>query len=162
MHRRRCFVSRTCYDVRQGKQHAKEIGEGDEMKTNRKTPIAMNEFKKPTAVIKINKRYRPGMTQDELYDITRGLWRTAHIKARKCDVVLSVFKGEVLEVYEVDQWVDGANVRWKVLPDKYRAGSYGFNGHVAAPSVRNQFVGRSVRNLFKPGNRHPVSAFNVI
>lgn len=124
--------------------------------------ILLEEFDCPTAVIKVNRLYRHGITTDELSDITRGYWRTASKKVRKCDIVLSVFCGEVMEVYAVDEWVDGSKVKMATNINTYRSGSYGFNGHVTPKAMRDKFIGRHVDNLYKRGNQNPVRAFNVI
>ena len=124
--------------------------------------ISTSEFDCPTAVIKVNRLYRPGLTAEELSDITRGFWRTAHKKVRKCDIVLYVYQGEVLEVYAVDEWVDGETLRLETnIQNCRRPDSYGFNGHVAPKAVRDRFLGRSVEKLFKHGDQNPVRAFNV-
>ena len=124
--------------------------------------ISLSEFDRPTAVIKVNRLYRHGISADELSDITRGYWKTAEHKARQCDIVLSVYQGEVMEVYVVDQWVDGQELKMATNINGYRPNSYGFNGRVASKNMRDKFIGRSVRRLYKKGDRNPVRAFNVI
>ena len=129
---------------------------------NRSESISLSEFDRPTAVIKVNRLYRPGISADELSDITRGYWKTARRKASLCDIVLSVYQGEVKEVYDVDQWVDGQELKMSTNINGYRPGSFGFNGHVAPKSIRDKFIGRSVRSLYKKGDQNPVRAFNVV
>jgi hypothetical protein len=123
--------------------------------------ISLSEFDCPIAVIKVNRLYRPNITDEELSDITRGYWRTSRIKAQKCDIVLSVYRGKVIEVYSVDEWVNGEDLKLSTRINTYRAGSYGFNGHVALKVVRDKFIGRYVNNLYRRGNQNPVMAFNV-
>ena len=123
--------------------------------------ILTSEFDHPTAVIKVNRLYRHGITADELSDITRGYWRTSRVRAQKCDIVLSVYRGEVMEVYAVDEWVDGADLKLATGINGYRSGSYGFNGHIAPDAVRGKFIGRFVNGLYKHGDQNPVRAFNI-
>ena len=124
--------------------------------------ISLSEFDCPTAVIKVNRLYRKDITDEELSDITRGYWRTSRIKAQKCDVVLSVYRGQVLEVYCVEAWVKGENLKLSTRLNAYRSGSYGFNGHVATKAIRDKFIGRYVNKLYRHGNQNPFMAFNVI
>lgn len=123
--------------------------------------ISSSEFDCPTAIIKINRIYKVGCSSEELLDMTRGYWRTSSKKARLCDIVLSVFHGEVVEVYSVDEWVDGDKIKMTTRVNAYRPGSYGFNGHVAPKAIRDKYIGRRVDRLFKRGDRNPVRAFNV-
>ena len=50
-------------------------------------------------IIKLNKSYRPGMSSEELYDITRGCWKRRMESVERAKYALAVYKGEVIEVY---------------------------------------------------------------
>jgi len=124
--------------------------------------INLNEFDVPTAIIRLNDEfYTSSISPDELYDITRCYWKSSRRKVLQCERVLAVYHGVVVEVYQVDDWVDGSRIVKKTHLNAYRAGSYGFNGKIAEASVRNQFVGRGVKHLFKCGDRAPVRVFGV-
>lgn len=57
-------------------------------------------------VVKLNKTYRSNMTDDELYEVTRGNWRVSLEKAKQADYVLAVYKSLVVGVYKPDEWYD--------------------------------------------------------
>lgn len=57
-------------------------------------------------VVKLNRTYRSYMTDDELYEVTRGNWRASLEKAKKADYVLAVYKSLVVGVYKPDEWYD--------------------------------------------------------
>ena len=54
-------------------------------------------------LIRINQFYKEGMSGQELYDSTRGVWRVG-IRRNKVNIVLSVYGGKVKEVYVVTSW----------------------------------------------------------
>lgn len=55
-------------------------------------------------IIKVNKLYRSGMTEEEVYDIVRGVWRID--KKNRCDIkcVIGVYKGIVVGAYIPTEW----------------------------------------------------------
>lgn len=116
----------------------------------------------PVLLIRINQLYRRGMTDTELYEATRGIWK---IGKRRAGVryALAVFHGLVREVYEVKAWhpagtlpyatrdlpKDGTSVRWE------------FEGPIAAADVRSAYLHKSVRAYLKTGNMSPTIYVNV-
>ena len=69
-------------------------------------PLQTEDIKHNILVIKINKLYRKGMSQAELYDSVRGFWNASlkSIKARKVEYVFGVYNGLVVAVYKPDEW----------------------------------------------------------
>lgn len=57
-------------------------------------------------IIKINKRYRRGMTAKELYDVVRGIWRASMrtIQGRNVEYVFGVYNQLIVAVYKPDEW----------------------------------------------------------
>lgn len=97
-------------------------------------------------ILRLSKRWRPDLTPEELYDVTRMWWVTTLHKASGVSRVLAVANGEVKEVYEP--------TRWMPAPDRGLENRVGFEGHVAAD--RDRWVGVDVSFLFKPGAANPV------
>lgn len=64
----------------------------------------LNKYK--LMVVKLNRTYRSDMTDDELYEVTRGNWRASLEKAKQADYVLAVYKSLVVGVYKPDKWRD--------------------------------------------------------
>lgn len=69
-------------------------------------PLETEDIKHSILVIKINKLYRKGMSQAELYDSVRGFWNASlkSIKARKVEYVFGVYNGLIVAVYKPDEW----------------------------------------------------------
>ena len=69
-------------------------------------PLEKEDIKHSILVIKINKLYRRGMSDAELYDSVRGFWAASlkSIEARKVKYVFGVYNGLILGVYKPDAW----------------------------------------------------------
>jgi len=76
----------------------------------RKQPAPPLSVTDPAILIRINRLYRDGMTEDELYDATRSCWKLGS-RRNRAKYALAVFEGVVQEVYEIDGWHEGAGPR---------------------------------------------------
>ena len=71
------------------------------------------DIKHRILVIKINRLYRKDITDRELYDSVRGLWRASFDKVKKVDYVFGVYNSLIVAVYKPTQWY-----KCKEAPDK--------------------------------------------
>lgn len=64
------------------------------------------DIKHPILVIKINKRYHRNISQKDLYDAVRGIWKASisSIKKRKIEYVFGVYNQLIVAVYKPDEW----------------------------------------------------------
>ncbi len=64
------------------------------------------EIKHNILVIKINKRYRSDMSEKDLYEAVRGVWKASmrSIKERKIEYVFGVYNQLIVAVYKPDEW----------------------------------------------------------
>lgn len=115
----------------------------------------------PALLIRISKNYRQGMSADALYDVTRGVWKLSE-RRKRARYALAVYRGEVLEVYEIRDWHPAGTTEYKTCPveDMQVPGRWEFTGRVAPEEVRNKYRGRSVAHYFKPGAMSPVFYVN--
>lgn len=115
-------------------------------------PVEVND---PVLLIRINKLYRHGMSDDELYDVTRGVWklgpRRTHAK-----YAFAVFQGVVREVYEIRGWYPAWTTPYKYQRKVDAPGRWEFVGFKAQEPVRSLYRLRSVAHYFRPGQRSPV------
>lgn len=116
-------------------------------------PISQGEFDQPTAIIKINRLYRDGMSDEQVYEVVRGWWRLRLDVAKKVKLVIAVAHGIVRGVYTADSW--------EPAHDPAEVGRIGFTGKPAEKIVRDKYMNRSVRALFGKGAANPVRYFNV-
>lgn len=69
-------------------------------------PLKIEEIKHNILVIKINKQYRKDMSDYEIYDAVRGMWRVSlkSIESRNIHYVFAVYNGLIVGVYKPDEW----------------------------------------------------------
>ena len=130
------------------------------MKHSRSMPqkLTMEEIRENIVIIKINKSYREGMSEIELYDVTRGCWKRKIASVEKADYALAVVYGIVKEVYQIDKWFPAENEVRETIPynEAVDAGRIIFKGRTADEEIRKKYLDYSVAGLFKRGEVAPV------
>jgi hypothetical protein len=116
----------------------------------------------PALLIRIAKLYRPGMTPEQLYEATRGVWKLGRDRDA-AEYALSVANGIVQEVYAVGAWHEAGTTPYATRPRSQVAipGRWEFTGRVAPTAVREKYLGQSVAHYFQRGNVSPVNYVNV-
>ena len=125
--------------------------------------LSLEDITENLVVIKINQLYSPDMSALELYEATRGIWKRRIKSVESADYCLAVCKGTVVEVYRIDGWYPAGVTEYKtrVLNKERCVGRIEFVGDVAPDRIRNAYIGKSVKNLFKPGEASPVKLFKA-
>ena len=123
--------------------------------------IKREDLTENIAIIKINKSYREGLSEKELYDVTRGCWKRKLESVSNAEYVLAVSSGIVREVYDVDKWVEAEDLHRETIQFDARVekGRVGFHGKIAVPEIREKYIGKYVNNLYKRGEAGPVKLF---
>lgn len=80
--------------------------------------LTLEDIRENIVIIKINKLYHEGMSETELYDVTRGCWKRKIASVEKADYALSVVYGIVKEVYQIDKWFPAENEVRETIPYK--------------------------------------------
>ncbi len=116
----------------------------------------------PALLVRIAKLYRPGMTPQQLYEATRGVWKLGPDKDA-AEYALSVAGGVVREVYTVGSWHGAGTTAYATRPlaEVSIAGRWEFSGKVAPASIRDKYLGKSVAHYFSKGNASPVNYVNI-
>lgn len=112
----------------------------------------------PVILIRIPRAFRPGMSDLELYEATRGVWRIGP-RREQVRYALAVYQGVVQEVYEILHWDRAwtSAYQTRTFEDKTVAGRWEFVGRVAPDAVRDRYRGKSVRQHFSRGSQNPIS-----
>lgn len=120
--------------------------------------LTLENIKENIVIIKINKSYREGMSETELYDVTRGCWKRKIASVEKADYALAVVYGIVKEVYQIDEWLLAENEVRETIPynEAVDAGRIIFKGRTADEEIRKKYLDYSVAGLFKRGEVAPV------
>ena len=123
--------------------------------------LSRSDLKENIVIIKINKSYRKGMSDLELYDVTRGCWKRKLESVEKAEYAFSVVYGIIKEVYKIDRWFPADQINRETIDEvpEHNAGRIAFDGSVAEESIRSKYLEKSVADLFKNGEADPVKVF---
>ena len=116
----------------------------------------------PVLLIRINQLYRYGLTNQELYEATRGVWRLGR-QREGVRYALAVFRGVVREVYRVESWSPAGSTPYLTRPaeDVQIAGRWEFTGEVAEFGIREKYLGKNVSAYFAGSSQNPLKYINV-
>ena len=116
----------------------------------------------PVLLIRINQLYRYGLTAQELYEATRGVWRLGG-RREGVHYALAVFRGVVREVYRVERWFPAGSTLYQTRPaeDVQVSGRWEFTGTPAKPDIREKYLGKNVSAYFAGSSQNPVKYVNV-
>lgn len=109
------------------------------------------QISEPALLLRINQRYHEKITDDELYEITRGEW-VVGMRRNHARYAFAVYKGIVLQVYKIEGWFPYSGK----TPSTYQR--WCFDG-VVAENLQH-YVGGSVRHYFRRGAANPVTYIN--
>jgi len=99
---------------------------------------------KNVLLLSLNRAYVPGMSKFELYDAARGPWHIDKDQADTCELILGVWHGFVLEVWQPTGWSRaGLSLRGCACRSQVD-GDYEFTACIASSRMRNRFIGREV------------------
>lgn len=115
----------------------------------------------PVILISVARQFRHDMSEDELYDSTRGVWRVGRRRER-AEYAFAVYKGVVREVYRINAWHPANSTPYATGSSESRdiPGRWEFTGQRAEESVRSQYVGKSVKS-YLPQNQWSAIYVNV-
>lgn len=110
------------------------------------------EVRHKALLITINKLYRSDMTAEELYEVTRGVWKIGPKRAQ-AEYAIAVYQGIAREVYRIRAWHPAGTLpyRFRGPEDIQRPDRWEFEGEVAA-DVRDAYVG----NFVGKGGQNPI------
>ncbi len=125
---------------------------------NKTQKLTLDDIRENIVIIKINKSFREGMSDTELYDVTRGCWKRKIASVEKADYALAVVYGIVKEVYQIDEWLPAESEVRETIPynETVDAGRIVFKGRVADEEIRKKYLDYSVADFFKRGDAGPV------
>ncbi|WP_240738232.1 LEM-3-like GIY-YIG domain-containing protein [Deinococcus fonticola] len=110
-------------------------------------------------LIRINQNYRHGMSAEELYEVTRGIWKIAEWRRASVKYALAVFESVVREVYEIESWHKAQSTPYttRSFPPDSGIGRWEFVGHVAPAEIRDRYLNHSVSAYFTKGAQNPIA-----
>lgn len=109
-------------------------------------------------LITINKLYRSDMSPEELYEVTRGIWKVGETNRNKVEFAMALYQGIVLEVYRIKQWYPAGTLKYKTRDssDFKNSGRWEFSGSIAK-DIRDEYIDYSVGKA----GQNPIRYVNV-
>lgn len=108
-------------------------------------------------LIRVSRAYERGISDEQLYEITRGWWKISPKRAHQARRVLSVFGGVVRAVYRPTEWVQPTSDL--IAEDPSRAGRWGFIG-TSDPDGEDRYLYRDVTAHLPLGAQNPIRYIN--
>jgi len=112
----------------------------------------------PVLLIRINQLFRYGMSDVEVYDATRGIWRLGR-RREEAKYAFAVFDGVVQEVYRIRGWYPAGSTL-SSRRDLESEDRWEFVGSIAKAKVRDRYRYGSVRSYLTKGSQNPVQNVN--
>jgi len=112
-------------------------------------------------LIRISKLYHENMTDEDMYEATRGVWKVG-TRRYEADYAFTVANGEIKEVYKINSWLPAGtqNYNTRERIDVEIKGRWEFNGVLAEDDLRNQYIGKSVKQYLPLGAANPITYIN--
>ncbi|MFN0278896.1 MAG: hypothetical protein ACKVRN_09865 [Pyrinomonadaceae bacterium] len=124
------------------------------------------DISEPVLLITVNRLYKPDISPELSYEITRGVWRISE-RRNKAKYAFAVYKGIIREVYEIDSWhpaQDDSDERKKwiadkdIKVDKVTRQRWQFDGHLS--TELRHYVGQSTAKHQVRGAQNPIKYVN--
>jgi len=124
------------------------------------TPVGIVDD--PVLLIRINRLYRHGMSELELYEATRGVWVIGK-RRTTAKFAFAVFEGIVREVYEIHSWHPAGTNHYssRAQKDVKIPGRWEFVGKIASDDIREKYVDHSVKEYLRVKAQNPIAYVNA-
>ena len=117
-------------------------------------------------LIRINKLFYESMTPEELYEVTRGIWKVG-TRRNDVDYAFAVYKAVVKEVYKIYDWLPACTLEYKTrriikaIQNVNKINRWEFNGGIAENNIRNKYIGKSIKSYLPSfGGANPIIYVN--
>lgn len=112
----------------------------------------------PSVLIRINRLFDYDMSEQELYEVTRGIW-TIGLRRNSVRYAMAVYEGVVREVYQIAAWhpAGSTSYRTRKRADVRVRGRWEFTGTKAPDSIRRRYIDQSVEAYLSGGSQNPIA-----
>ena len=100
-------------------------------------------------LFQIKKYFDYGMSDEELYDITKGVWAVNRKRVDSIEYAFGVFKGVIKCVFSIKEWNQAGTDDYisRTREEVEISGTWEFVGEKAPDEIWNYYVGKNVRHL---------------
>lgn len=113
------------------------------------------EFKHRILILRLNQHWKQNMSEGELYDITRGIWKLAS-RRESVEVILAVSNGIVRQVYIPKSWHPAGTTNYihkhPDIEEKHRS-RWEFVGETATENEHLEYMYKDVSWFYKKGEQ---------
>jgi uncharacterized protein len=115
----------------------------------------------PSILIRINQLYYYSMSSQELYEVTRGVWKLGE-RRNNAEYAFAVYQGVVREVYRIENWCPAGTLPYETRNQATLRipGRWEFEGIVAKPAIRKKYLDLSVGQYFAANSQNPITYVN--
>ena len=97
----------------------------------------------------LNKTFRSGMSDDELYEMTRGIWANIP-RDDSIKFAYASYHGIIKEVYQINKWHPAGTTNYSFRnfndrPEKSLSKRFEFTGKLASEDIRKKYKGKLVK-----------------
>ena len=123
------------------------------------------DIQHPVLLFRLNKSFHKNMSEEEIYEATRGFWRIGTERRQKAQYAFGVFKGIVRGVFSIYDWHKGLSTEYKFRPDipfdekNKRQWEFTSNKGNTPQEIIDMYLHKSVRKHFKKGDQ---SSFRLV
>lgn len=119
------------------------------------------DITEPVLMIRPTQLWYPGMSDDELFEVTHGWWVLNPARASSASHVLSVSRGVVRAVYRPDEWRAQKHGDRGFDPDNSGGKPrWGFSGALSPDAFAHAVTGTDVSRYFSKGAQNSVRYLN--
>ena len=117
-------------------------------------PIKIGE---PVILIRVSRAFERGMSDADLYEITRGWWTVSKPRAEKAKLAMAIYGGVVRAVYRIDHW-EGPTPEL-IAENATREGRWGFVGE-RDPVMEDRYLYGDVTAYLPASAQNPIRYIN--
>ena len=119
--------------------------------TSKKANISEN-----VVLIKLSDTFRYNLNPNELYDITRGIWRISKERQKLITHAFAVYDGIIQETYKIEAWFEPDKTYTSMDTSRWKKDNrYEFVGNICE-TMREKYRYKSVEHYWTLGNRNPI------
>jgi len=136
-------------NIVKGHSNGKGIADLEELKIKYEPEDAV--FKESALLININKLYRRGMSQRDIYEAVRKYWKINLNRARSIKLVCAVSQGIIRGVFYQNKWLVSGRGDLRCY----------FVGRIADKADVDRYLNKSVNKYWKKGAQYPVKYIEI-
>jgi hypothetical protein len=121
------------------------------------------QISEKVVLININRLFQDNLTQDGLYEITRGIWRLNPERAKNAKYAFAVYQGVIVETFLIHYWVEAGTTEyaWRKFTESEKENRYEFEGEIAEDQIREKYLNKNVRDYLPHGAQNPIRFVNI-